>query len=205
MTKIKKVALYARVSTGSQTVENQLRELRAVAERHGWHIAAEFTDAGISGAKGREKRPGLDKLLQGVARRDFDMVAAWSVDRLGRSLMNLLSICNELQAKNVDLYLHQQALDTSTPSGRAMFGMCGVFAQFERELIRERVNAGLAKAKAEGKQLGRPRLDDANRVAQITKLREQGMGKRKIAKTLGIGVSVVQRAVNEQRSSVAGG
>ena len=112
--KPRRAAIYARVSTGAQTVENQLRELREVAERHGW-IVAEFRDAGASGAKGRDKRPGLDRLLHAVARREIDMVAAWSVDRLGRSLQDLLGFLGELHAKNVDLYLHQQCLDKSTP------------------------------------------------------------------------------------------
>jgi DNA invertase Pin-like site-specific DNA recombinase len=134
-------------------------------------------NTGISGAKYRDKRPGLDELLQGVTRRNFDKVMAWSVDRLGRSLADLLAFCNELRAKGVDLYLHQQHLDTSTPSGRAIFAMCGVFAEFEREIIRERINAGLSRAKAQGKTLGRPRLDEDARLAEIRKLRDQGMGK----------------------------
>jgi DNA invertase Pin-like site-specific DNA recombinase len=144
----KRAALYARVSTGGQTVENQLRELREVAQRHGWHVVEEFVDKGISGAKGRDRRPNYDALCTGVTRREFDMVAAWSVDRLGRSLLDVETFFHELERKGVDLYLHQQALDTSTPAGRALFQMCGVFAQFERAILRERVNAGLARAKA---------------------------------------------------------
>src|SRR5271168_2000309 len=104
----KRVALYLRVSTAGQTVEHQRRELAAIAKRQGWTIAHTFKDEGISGSKGREKRPGLDALLKGVARRDFDIVAAWSVDRLGRSLQDLIGILDELHAKGVDLYLHQQ-------------------------------------------------------------------------------------------------
>src|SRR6266478_4978602 len=143
MAKGKRVAIYLRVSTDGQTVENQRRELKAAAKRHGWQVVETFADEGISGAKGRDKRPGLDKLLQGVARKDFDLIAAWSVDRLGRSLQDLIAFLSELKAKNVDLYLHQQALDTSTPAGRALFQMLGVFAEFERAMIVERVNAGL--------------------------------------------------------------
>jgi DNA invertase Pin-like site-specific DNA recombinase len=119
----KRVALYLRVSTGEQTTENQRLELEAVAARSGWEIVAVFEDAGISGAKGRDKRPGYDKLLKAATARKFDMIAAWSVDRLGRSLQDLIGFMNELRALGVDLYLHKQALDTSTPSGRAMFGM----------------------------------------------------------------------------------
>ena len=109
----------------------------AVAERHGWAVVHVFEDAGISGAKSRKDRPALDALLKAVARREIDMVAAWSVDRLGRSLTDLLDLLRDLHAKDVDLFLHQQGLDTSTPSGRAMFQMMGVFAEFERAMIRD--------------------------------------------------------------------
>lgn len=194
MPKPRTVALYARVSTDGQTTENQLRELRAAARRHGWTVVATFIDQGISGAKGRQDRPQFDALLRAVARKEFDMVAAWSVDRLGRSLQDLVGFLADLQSKKVDLYLHQQALDTSTPSGKAMFGMLGVFAEFERSIIQERVRAGLARARAKGKVLGRPRTD--HRVeAKIRTLAAQGMGKVKIARTLGIGVSVTQRVL----------
>ena len=193
-TKTKRVALYARVSTDQQTTENQLMQLRAVAERHGWTVVAEFVDDGVSGAKGREQRPRFDALLHGVARREFDMVAAWSVDRLGRSLQDLVGFLSDLQAKRVDLYLHQQALDTTTPAGRMLFQMLGVFAEFERALIVERVNAGLARARAKGTTLGRPRTAPAVE-ARIRKLAGQGMGKIKIARTLGVGVSVAQRVL----------
>src|SRR5215510_3244683 len=102
----RRVALYLRVSTSGQTVENQRRELAAIAERHGWLVVAEFVDEGISGTKGRERRPGYDRLLCGMARRQFDQVAAWSVDRLGRSLQDLVGFLGELQGKGIDLYLH---------------------------------------------------------------------------------------------------
>jgi DNA invertase Pin-like site-specific DNA recombinase len=196
----RRAAIYARVSTGAQTVENQLRELREVAERHGWIVAAEFRDAGISGAKGRDKRPGLDRLLHAVARREIDMVAAWSVDRLGRSLQDLLGFLGELHAKNVDLYLHQQGLDTSTPAGKALFQMMGVFAEFERAMIRERVRAGLERAKAQGKKLGRRGNEDPNRAAEVRRLRSEGMGIGKVAKTLGIGASYIQRLEHQAGS-----
>jgi len=182
-------------------VENQLRELRAVAERHGWQIVAEFSDKGISGAKGREQRPGLDKLLQAVARREMDIVLSWSVDRLGRSLQGLLSFLAELHAKGVDLYLHQQGLDTSTPAGKALFQMMGVFSEFERAIIRERVRSGLERAKAQGKVLGRRRNDDPQRLASVQRLRKKGVGIGKIARTLGIGASYVQRVVAETEAT----
>jgi DNA invertase Pin-like site-specific DNA recombinase len=194
MTKSKRVALYARVSTDSQTTENQLLRLRAVAERHGWTVVTEFVDNGVRGAKGRRERPQFDALLNGVARREFDMIAAWSVDRLGRSLQDLLGFLLELQSKRVDLYLDQQALDTSTPMGKAMFQLCGVFAELERSIIQERVKAGLERARAKGVTLGRPRTDPKVE-AKIRKLAAGGMGKGKIARTLGVGVSVAQRVL----------
>src|ERR1700689_5231784 len=152
-----------------------------------------FEDAGISGARGRDKRPGLDRLLKAVARRDVDMVAAWSVGRLGRSLLDLLDFLRELHSKGVDLFLNQQGLDTSTPSGRAMFQMIGVFAEFERAMIRERVLAGIARAREQGTQLGRRRLEDtdAKKVAAIRSARKKGVGIRRIARDLGVGVGTV--------------
>jgi DNA invertase Pin-like site-specific DNA recombinase len=194
VTHVKRVALYLRVSTNDQRTENQLRELTEVASRTGWNVIATFTDTGISGAKGRKDRPGYDKLLKAITRREVDLVAAWSVDRLGRSLTDLLSFLGEIHAKGCDLYLHQQGLDTSTPAGRAMFQMMGVFAEFERAIIRERVMVGLARAKAEGKVLGRPTVGDAVE-GDIRKLKKAGLGIRKIASQLGIGVSTVQRVV----------
>jgi DNA invertase Pin-like site-specific DNA recombinase len=191
---MKRVAIYLRVSTSKQETSNQRRELEAVAARSGWQIVKVFQDAGISGAKGRDKRPGLDALLKAVNGKEFDMVAAWSVDRLGRSLTDLLGILQALHDKGVDLFLHQQGLDTSTSAGRAMFQMLGVFAEFERGIIRERVNAGLARARANGIKLGR-RPVKAAVEARIRQLRAKGDGILKIGKKLGIGTSVVQRVV----------
>jgi DNA invertase Pin-like site-specific DNA recombinase len=194
----KRVALYLRVNTSEQTTKNQRRELVAVAKRHGWDVVAVFEDAGVSGATGRNGRPGLDALMKAVTRREIDMVAAWSVDRLGRSLMDLLESLKELHAKGVDLYLHQQGVDTSTPSGRAMFQMMGVFAEFERAMIRERVLAGLARARSEGKRLGRKRLEDTDpkKAAAIKSLRARGTGLRKISRELGVGVGTVTRILS---------
>jgi DNA invertase Pin-like site-specific DNA recombinase len=197
--RIRRVALYIRVSTDHQTTKNQDRELRAVADRHGWEIVATFKDEGISGAKGRDERPGLDKLLQAVARREFDLVAAWSVDRLGRSLIDLVGVLQELHSKHVDLYLHQQGIDTTTPSGKAMFQMMGVFAEFERSMIHERVMAGLARAKAEGKRSGRrPTVtNDAAKVRAIQSDHKAGKSLREIAKAHGVGHSTVARITAE--------
>jgi len=189
----KRVAIYARVSTDGQTVDNQVRELERVAERMGWEIADRYIDRGISGAKGRDKRPAFDRLHKAAARREIDGVMAWSIDRLGRSLQDLIAFLGELQALRVDLYLHQQGIDTTTPAGKAMFQMCGVFAEFERALIRERVNAGLARARERGLRLGRPTVAPNVENAVRDALRAGDKGIRKIAREHNVGVSVVQR------------
>ena len=191
---MKTAAIYARVSTNGQTTDNQVRELRKVARRHGWKISAEYIDHGVSGAKGRDKRPELDKLLKTANRREFDIIMAWSVDRLGRSLQHLVGFLDEIHAKGVDLYLHQQNIDTSTPSGKAMFQMAGVFAEFERRMIQERVRAGLERAREQGKVLGRPKVS-ARIETLIRQKRGKGMGILKIAKEVGVGTSVVQRVL----------
>jgi len=190
----KRVAIYTRVSTDRQTTDNQVRELREVAERAGWDVVSEYTDEAISGAKGRDRRPGLDALMKAVTRREVDLVMAWSVDRLGRSLQDLLSLLEDMHGAGCDLFLHQQGVDTTTPSGKAMFQMMGVFAEFERAMIRERVRAGLDRAKAQGKVLGRPKVHHTVE-SRIRQLREQGVGINKIARLVGCGVSTVQRVV----------
>jgi DNA invertase Pin-like site-specific DNA recombinase len=194
----RRVAIYARVSTDDQTTENQLRELRGVAERAGWSVVEEFIDHAISGAKGRDKRPAFDRLLKAAARRQIDLVAAWSVDRLGRSLQHLVSFLDEIHSSRVDLYLHQQGIDTTTPAGKALFQMCGVFAEFERSMIQERVKAGIARARANGTALGRPRV--SNEVEErIRELRASGRGIVSIARELRVGGGTVQRVVNAAR------
>jgi len=183
----KKAALYVRVSTDGQTTENQRLELQRVAEVGGWEIVGTYEDHAISGAKGREQRPGLDNLLKDANRRKFDIVAAWSVDRIGRSVHDLLSFLGEIQALGIDLYLHQQGVDTTAPAGKAMFQMCGVFAKFERSIIRERVNAGLARARANGKKLGRPGAGPEVEGSIRLALSRGGKEIRKIACELGVG------------------
>jgi DNA invertase Pin-like site-specific DNA recombinase len=194
----RRVALYARVSTrnGHQDPETQLRALRQVAERAGWQVVEEYVDHGISGAKGRDKRPAFDRLCKAAARREFDMVAVWSVDRLGRSLQHLVEFFNELRELGIDLYLHQQGIDTTTPGGKALYQMTGVFAEFEREMIRERVAAGLERARARGKRLGRPSISPRTEKA-ILAAYENGRSKRAIARELGISDGTVRRVIAE--------
>jgi DNA invertase Pin-like site-specific DNA recombinase len=193
---MKRAAIYLRVSTTDQSVDNQRRELTEAAQRHGWNVVAEFSDAGISGTKGRDRRPGFDRLCKAITRRDIDLVAAWSVDRLGRSLQHLVTFLSELQASGVDLYLHRQGLDTSTPAGRALFGMMGIFAEFERALIVGRTVAGLARAKANGKVLGRPKVASEVETAVLASL-AAGTGVVRTAREVGCGVGTVQRIRRE--------
>ncbi len=194
----KRAAIYARVSTlNGQTPKNQLVKLRKVGETAGWEVVAEFTDRGVSGAKGRDKRPAFDRLCKAATRREFEVVMAWSVDRLGRSLQDLTAFLGDLHASGVDLYLHQQGVDTTTPGGKALFQMMGVFSEFERAIMRERVNAGLERARAEGKKLGRPRVS-AEVEQAIRDARAQGKGMLKIARELGVGTGTVQRVVGER-------
>ncbi|GJE53474.1 Serine recombinase PinR [Methylobacterium tardum] len=188
-----KVALYARVSTSKgQTVENQLRELQAVGARLGWTVVAIHIDEGISGARGRDRRPGYDALLKGVARREYDLIAAWSVDRLGRSLQDLVGFLAEVQSRGVGLYLHVQGLDTTTPSGRLLFSLLSVFADYERSMVRDRVLAGLERTRSKGTRLGRPPLD-AEKAEAIRALLAAGVGIRETARRTGVGASTVQR------------
>ena len=196
----KRVAFYLRVSTGEQTTDNQRLELEAVARHRGWDVVQVYEDQGISGAKGREKRPQFDRMLKDAVRGKFDVLAAWAVDRLGRSLQDLVATLGELREAGVDLFLHQQAVDTTTPSGRAMFGMLSVFAEFERAMIQERVRAGLARARAAGKRLGRPKVgaDESGIIAAV----EGGLSIRRTALQFGVSPAKVQRVVGQATRAV---
>jgi DNA invertase Pin-like site-specific DNA recombinase len=190
-----RVAIYLRVSTAAQTTDNQKFELHRVAAARGWSIVAEFSDDGFSGAKGRSDRPALDALLKAAVRGEFDMLAVWSIDRLGRSLQHLVETVNELHALGIDLYIHQQALDTSTPAGRLAFQVFGALSEYERELIRERVRAGLDRARRNGTKLGRPTNLNGSVRAAIIALRAKDQPIRKIASQLKIGTGTVYRVL----------
>lgn len=189
----RRAAIYARVSTGEQTPENQLRCLRGVADRAGWAIVQEYVETGSGAIR---SRPELSRLIADAARREFDVVMAWDVSRLGRSLSNLVNLFETLRALSVDLFLQQQALDTSTPAGKALLQMSGVFAEFERAMIVERTKAGMERARARGARIGRPLANDAV-VEAIRNLRAQGMGMDNIARTLRCGKGVSQRVCKE--------
>ena len=203
-TSTKRAALYVRVSTADrgQSVENQLQPLQQAARRLGWTIVAVHRDEGISGAKGRQQRPGLDALLKGVTRGEYDLVAAWSVCRLGRSLVDLVGLLGELQVRGVDLYLHQQGLDTGTPSGRALFGMLGVFSEFERAMIRDRVMAGLDRARRDNKRLGRPPISPI-RIDRIRVALNEGRGVRATARLLKVSAAKVSEVRHMMSEGVA--
>jgi DNA invertase Pin-like site-specific DNA recombinase len=194
-----RVALYLRVSTSGQTVENQRLELERVAGARGWAITATYHDKGICGAKGRDVRPGFDGALKGAMCGEYDVLMAWDVSRLAHSLADLATALKELHAAGRGLYLHVQGMDTTTSSGRAMFQMCGVFAEFEREMIRERVNAGIAWAKVagtkSGRRIGRPALPAATANA-IRARRAGGESIRAIAKGLQVSTTTVQKVLS---------
>ena len=190
---VRRAGIYLRKAT-DKDAETQLSELETVAARSEWEIVEVYRDAGVSGGKGRDKRPAFNRLIKDATTHKINLIAAWSVDHLGRNLQDLVALLTDLQALECDLYLHQQTFDTSTPAGRAMFRMCGVFAEFERGIVRERVHAGVPRAKAkESKMWHRPvKLSDE---ARIHVLRAEGMSVLKIGRTLRIGTSVVQRVL----------
>ena len=192
------VALYLRVSTGGQSVANQRLELEDTAKRAGWKVVEVYQDKGFSGAKGRNGRPELDRMLNDATRRRFKKLLVWDLSRLGRSLSDLISITKNFQELGIDLYVHKDAIDTATASGRLFFHIVGAIGEFEGERIRERINAGLARAKAEGKKLGRPEgttKDKVKHQAEIVSLRGAGMSIRKIASTVRVSTSTVQAAL----------
>lgn len=188
---MKTVALYLRVSTKEQTTENQRLELERVAAAKGWLISEVYEDQGVSGAKGREKRPAYDRLLKDAVRSKFNVVMAWDVSRLGRSLSDLVRALEDLQANKVDLYLHQQAMDTTTPSGRALFQMCSVFAEFERSIISERVRSGLNRARNNGISLGRPKLSVSHEAIFTDHV--SGMTYREMSRKYGVSIGSISK------------
>jgi DNA invertase Pin-like site-specific DNA recombinase len=184
-----KVAIYARVSTTThgQDVTLQTRELHEYCERRGFEIAGEYTDIGVSGSK--DSRPELNRLMADAKQRRFDSVCVWKLDRFGRSLRHLVNALADLESLGISFVSLKDNLDLSTPSGRLMFQIIGAMAEFERELIRERVKAGMKNAKAKGTRIGRPRVSvDA---AQVARLRSSGASLREIAARLGVSLGTV--------------
>jgi DNA invertase Pin-like site-specific DNA recombinase len=191
------VAIYSRVSTTGQTAENQLIALRAFASARGWTVT-EFTDQAQSGAK--ERRPALDALLGAVRARKVDVVACVKLDRLARSVHHLVAMVRDFEVLGVDLIVLDQAIDTTTPSGRLLFHVLAAISEFERDLIRDRVMAGLVRARAQGRSLGRPRkLIDR---ARAERLLATGYSLRHVARQLGVSPSTLVRAVGPQPASL---
>jgi DNA invertase Pin-like site-specific DNA recombinase len=198
--KIIRTTLYLRVSTDGQTTENQRIALEAVARQRGWTIVGIVDDNGVSGAKGRDRRPGLDGLLKDAARGKFDVVMCWALDRLGRSVADLIGTLQALEAAHVDLYLDAQQIDTTSPAGRLFYHVTAAFAQFEHQMIVSRVRAGLQRARSRGVRLGR-RPVSAKIEAAARKRLAAGAGMLRVAKELGIGSSTVQRINREMKAA----
>ena len=192
-----KAVIYSRVSTNDQTVDNQLKILREVAEKKGLEVVQEISDEGISGAKGRDEREGFNELIKGSIQKEWDIILVWDVSRLGRSLQHLVSFLDDIHSAKCDLYIHQSGLDTSTASGKMMFQMIGVFSEFERSMIRERVIAGQQRAKAEGKHIGRKTNVNDGIITAVYQLRKNNVPIKKIAKDLQIGVGTVYKILDK--------
>lgn len=199
----KTVAIYARVSTDKQTTDNQIQQLKEYVDRMGWLLVDSYVDQGKSGTKGKEARPEYARLNNDVLKRKFDIVLCWKLDRLTRSLKEMLLFSSSLSDKGIDLVVYEQQIDTTTAQGKLFFHMISAFCEFERDLIVERVNAGIARAKAHGTKSGKPHGRPANLIhpeALVLKARAEGKGMLKIAKELGIGVGTVQRIVKASLS-----
>ena len=193
----RKAVIYSRVSTTEQTVEKQLRILREVAEKRGLEVVREISDEGISGAKGRNERPGFDELIKGSVKNEWDIILVWDVSRLGRSLQHLVSFLEDIQSANCDMYIHQSGIDTSTASGKMMFGMLSVFSEFERSMIRERVIAGQQRAVANGVKLGRKTNVNDGIITAVYHMRQNNVSIKRIAKDLQIGVGTVYKILDK--------
>lgn len=200
----RQVAIYTRVSTSKQSCSNQREDLLRVARSANWFIAAEFSDQAVSGAASRDERPALRQLMLGATRREFELVMVWSIDRLGRSVQHLVETMNELHALKIDLFFHQQAIDTTTATGKLCFSIFGALAEYERAMIRDRVVAGQQRARAQGVKLGRPtRLNESVRSAVVC-LRERGMSIAAIARQLGIGVGTIYKCLPQSPQIATG-
>ena len=194
-----RVAIYARVSTSEQTTDNQINFLQEIVSRNDWELVQTYVDEGISGTKGRDKRPEFDRLCKDMVRRKFNRILVWDISRLGRSLQHLVEFLNEVQSVNCHLYIHQSGLDTSTPSGRMMFQMVGVFSEFERSMISERVKLGLKRVKSKGTKLGRPTKIDEETKVKIWSLIDTGKSLSEVSRVLQISKMSVSR-VNRERN-----
>ena len=190
-----RVAIYGRVSTTEQTSDNQINFLQEIVNRNGWELVQTYVDEGISGTKGRDKRPEFDRLCKDMVRRKFNRILVWDISRLGRSLQHLVEFLNDVQSVNCHLYIHQSGLDTSTPSGRMMFQMVGVFSEFERSMISERVKLGLKRVKSKGTKLGRPKSLNRSKIQTIFELKNEGKSLSEIAFEMGVSKMTIHRCL----------
>jgi len=192
-----KVVIYGRVSTSDQTTDNQIYKLKEIIEINGWDQVDFYVDEGISGTKGRDKRPEFDRMCKDMVRRKFNRILVWDVSRLGRSLQHLVEFLNDVNSLGINLYIHQSGLDTSTPSGRMMFQMVGVFSEFERSMISERVKLGLQRVQKQGRRLGRPKTVTGELRDKVCHLLDQGRSYNFINRELGTPKSTISRIKNE--------
>ena len=192
-----KVVIYGRVSTSDQTTDNQTYKLKEIIEINGWDQVDLYVDEGISGTKGRDKRPEFDRMCKDMVRRKFNRILVWDVSRLGRSLQHLVEFLNDVNSLGINLYIHQSGLDTSTPSGRMMFQMVGVFSEFERSMISERVKLGLQRVQKQGRRLGRPKTVTGELRDKVCHLLDQGRSYNFINRELGTPKSTISRIKNE--------
>lgn len=193
---MERTVIYGRVSTTDQTSENQTLLLRQIVDRNGWELVDTYIDDGISGTKGRDKRPEFDRLCKDMVRRKFSRILVWDISRLGRSLQHLVEFLNDVQSVNCNLYIHQSGLDTSTPSGRMMFQMVGVFSEFERSMISERVKLGLNRVRSNGKKLGQPTKINESLIKDISSLKNQGLSLDQITQQVPVSRSTVYKILN---------
>ena len=195
----KRVAIYCRVSTNDQSCERQLVELREVAENHNWEIVQEYVDTGVSGAK--TSRPQLDAMMKDAFSRKFEMVLTLELSRMGRNTKHLLEIVERLREKTINLYIHNQQIDTSTATGSLFFTVASAFTQFERDLIAERVKSGVAnyrKKNPNKKWGGRKSNLTPETAAEILKLKKEAVGIRKLSKQFSVSINTIYKVINEE-------
>ncbi len=195
----KTVVIYARVSTDKQAVDMQLAELQDFLTKRDWSLYQEYIDQGYNG--GNTKRPAFSQMMVDARKRKFDVLLVWKLDRLGTSLKDLINTLDELGALGIDFISYENQLDTSTPTGKLVFHVIGAVAEFEKDIIRERVKAGLENAKRKGKRLGRPPVSDVL-LEKAKTLRGEGLSFRKIGKRLGVDEGTVRKRVKKAESNI---
>ena len=193
---VRKVAIYSRVSTLDQTIDNQLLELRDHCSKMGWEIVKEYADEGLSGTLSRDKRPALNSLIKDAYRKKFDSVVCWDISRIGRSMKELVLFLSDMKDRNIGICSVRQGFDTSTSMGEIMFQFVGILSSWEREMIRERTLAGLDRARSEGKTLGRKKVITDEITSKIVNLRSIGRSIRDIASEVGVSRGTVSNVLN---------